>query len=82
MTAQSVKLWSILNADQQEVITEVREQLAALAAKVVLLHLAIRRRGDQELAEARLQRLARSLQHASEDARAVERAVTSQHGPR
>ena len=53
--AQPVNVWSLLDADPERVITDVRQQLAELAAKVVLVHLAVRRHGDQDLAECRLE---------------------------
>ena len=67
-------LWRLLNADQGQVLAEVIEQLGQLSARIVLLHLAIRRRGVCELTEARLECLAASLREAAEDARAAQRA--------
>jgi hypothetical protein len=67
-------LWQLLNADQEQVLTDVVEQLGQLSARIVLLHLAVRRRGACELTEARLERLGISLREATEDARAAQRA--------
>jgi hypothetical protein len=77
LAAQPANLWSLLHADHEQLLTDVREQLAKPAAKVVLVHLAVRRRGGGDLTEFQLDYLAQSLRHASEDARAVERAVAN-----
>jgi hypothetical protein len=72
-----VRLWQLLNEDQEQVLTDAVEQLGRLSARLVLLHLAVRRGGDRDLTEARLERLATSLREATEDCRAAQRAWTS-----
>jgi hypothetical protein len=82
MTAAPANVWALVHADPERVVAGVREQLAELAARVVLAHLAVRRKasagGHQELADVRLEHLGRSLREAAEDARGVERALA--HG--
>ena len=72
--SRPVTLWRLLNADQGQVLAEVIEQLGQLSARLVLLHLAVRRQGYHEATDARLERLATSLREATEDARAAQRA--------
>jgi hypothetical protein len=69
-----ITLRRLLDTDREHGLDDVVEQLGYLAARVVLLRLAAFRRGEHELTQARLGRLAASLQHASEDARAAQRA--------
>ena len=72
--SRPVTLWRLLNADQGQVLAEVIEQLGQLSARIVLLHLAVRRGGEHEAIEARLERLAATLRETVEDARAAQRA--------
>ena len=64
-----------LGDDPERAVAEVQEQLGRLAARVVLLHLAVRRRGELAITEVRLDQLAASLREATEDARAVQRSL-------
>lgn len=72
-----VRLWQVLNEDQEQLLGEVAEQLSRLAAKVVLAHLAVCRRGDRPITEIRLDALSASLREAVEDARAAQRAAVT-----
>jgi hypothetical protein len=73
--SQPVTLHRLLNSDQEQLLGEVQEQLDRLSARIILLRLAVYRRGNQELTAARLERLAASLQHASQDVRAARRSL-------
>ncbi len=68
-------LLQVLDADEDQVLAEIQGQLGRLTDRVLLLRLAVYRRGGCELTEARLQRLAQSLWHTAEDARAAQRSL-------
>jgi hypothetical protein len=76
-TAKPAPVQRILDANEDTVLAEIHAQLGQLTDRILLLRLAVYRRGGLELTEARLERLAQSLWHAAEDTRAAQRSWRS-----
>lgn len=60
-----VNLWTLLTADQDEVLADIQEQLSRLAATAMLVHLAVVQRGDRAITEIRPDQLSASLREAA-----------------
>jgi hypothetical protein len=72
-----VPIRTLLSADEGA-LAGIIEQVGRLYLRVVLFRAAVRRLPtDHELTESRLEQLARSLQHAADDAKAAHRSLSS-----